>query len=389
MARPLRTPRTVFIFCLLLWASLLAACTPAAEPAAAPAESAAETEASSTDNGQADQLRVAIIGDESTLTPYTYVTGYPGWNLLTLQYDTLYQLDADGVAQPWLATESTVSDDGLAVTLTLRDDVTWHDGEPFTADDVKFAFDYFQENAQGRFARNLRPVASTEVNDAGQVVLTLNAPVPSLELGLLADTPIIPQHVWQDVDNPAEHTFDDVTNVGTGPYRLVEYQPDQFYRFEANADYFAGAPAVQELVAIQFADDAGTLAALRGGEVDMIVRPISPEQIDLLTAVPDLAVASGPLFTTQMINYDVTRAPFDQLEVRRAMALAIDQQDIIDTVYLSTATPGNPGWTHPALPVYNSDLAAEYDPEARHKFWRKRASPTATATASASWTASP
>lgn len=348
--------------CILLMAALLAACTAATEPASAPSQPAAEDDAAPS-AAQAESLRVALTGDESTLNPYTYITGYPGWNLLTLQYDTLYQLDANGVPQPWLATGAETSEDGLTITLDLRDDVTWHDGTPFTPDDVKFAFDYFQENAQGRFARNLRPVASTEVNDEGQVVLTLNAPTPSLELGLLADTPIIPQHIWEGIENPAEHTFDDATNVGTGPYRLVEYQPDQFYRFEANADYFAGAPAVQELVAIQFADDAGTLAALRGGEVDMIVRPVAPEQIDLLAAVPDLAVAQGPLFTTQMINYDMTRAPFDQPAVRQAMALAVDKQDIVDTVYLGTATLGSPGWIHPVSPVYSDDLTNQHDPE--------------------------
>ncbi len=84
----------------------------------------------------AAQLRIGITGDEATLTPYTYVTGYPGWNLLLLQYDTLYQVDLDGVAQPWLAIDSSTSDDGLTVTLNLRQDVAWHDGEPFTAADV-------------------------------------------------------------------------------------------------------------------------------------------------------------------------------------------------------------------------------------------------------------
>lgn len=109
----------------LLAASLLVACAPAAAPAGAPAESATD----SAGDGQVQRLRVAIIGDESTLTPYTYVTGYPGWNLLTLQYDTPYQLDMNGVPKPWLATSATVSEDGLTVTLELREDVTWHDGQ--------------------------------------------------------------------------------------------------------------------------------------------------------------------------------------------------------------------------------------------------------------------
>jgi peptide/nickel transport system substrate-binding protein len=88
-----------------------------------------------------EQLRMGIIGDESTLNPYSYVTGNPGWNMLLLQYDTLYQLDGDGIPQPWLATSAAVSDDGLTVTLDLREGVSWHDGESFTAEDVKFTVD--------------------------------------------------------------------------------------------------------------------------------------------------------------------------------------------------------------------------------------------------------
>lgn len=343
----------LFVLCL----SLLTAC---AAPAAAPTQSA---DADDTSAAQAARLAVAIVGDESTLTPYTYVTGYPGWNLLTLQYDTLYQIDEQGVPQPWLAT-AAVSDDGLAVTLILRDDVTWHDGEPFTADDVKFTVDYFREHPHSRFSRDLRPVESAEVTADGEVIFHLAAPAPSLELGTLADVPMLPAHIWGDVGNPDEHIFESGTNIGTGPYKLAEYEPDQFYRFEANESYFAGAPAINELVVIKFADDAGTLAALRSGEVDMIVRPVAPEQIDLLTAMENLAVLQGPLFTTQMLNYDMERAPFNRAEVRTAMSLAIDRQDLIDTVYLGAATSGSIGWIHPASPLFNADVVTTYDVDA-------------------------
>lgn len=315
--------------------------------------------------GQAvEQLRMGIIGDESTINPYTYVTGNPGWNMLLLQYDTLYQLDGNGVPQPWLATGSTVSDDGLTVTLDLRDDVTWHDGEAFTAEDVKFTVDYFKENAQGRFARDLRPVEAADVTGDYQVTLTLTAPSPSLEIGTLADVPVLPQHVWSEIENPGEADLGIEVNVGTGPYKLTEYQPDQFYVFTANADYWAGAPLVNELVFVRYADTTGSIAALQSAEVDMLVSSVPPEQASLLTGMGDIDIIQGPLFTTDMITYDVERAPFDQLAVRQAMSLAINRQDIIDTVYLGTGTVGNPGWTHPASVYYNSEITAAYDPAA-------------------------
>ena len=313
-----------------------------------------------------ERLRVALTADESTINPYTYVSGYPGWNLLSLQYDTLYQLDMAGIPQPWLATAATTSEDGLTVTLELRDDVTWHDGEAFTAEDVVFTVNYFKQYNHGRFTRALNSVASAEATGDYSVVFTLTAPAPSLELGTLADVPVLPQHVWSEIKSPeaedAVFTID--VNIGSGPYKLVEYEPDQFYRFEANAAYFMGTPTVQELVFIIYADTTGSIAALQSNEVDMLIQPIPPEQADLLGMGGDIEIVTGPLFTTTLLSYDMERTPFNSLAVRQAMSLAINRQDLIDTVYLGSATMGNNGWIHPESTFYNADVQTVYDVDA-------------------------
>ncbi|MCC6166947.1 MAG: ABC transporter substrate-binding protein [Caldilineaceae bacterium] len=348
---------------LLLFVLLLAACAPTVAPAAPAGEAApAADEAAAQEAGPAATLRIGILGDESTLTPYTYVTGYPGWNMLMLQYDSLYQLDLEGVPQPWLVSAASTSDDGLTITLDLKEGIAWHDGEPFSAEDVKFSIEYYKQYERSRFTRALLPVESVAVEGNNRVVLTLSAPSPSFELGALADVPILPQHIWAEITTPEEQPFDPVVNTGAGPYKLVEYAPDQFYRFEANADYFAGAPAVNELVFVKFADDAGSLAALRSGEVDMLARPVAPEQIEPLAAAPDMKISQGPLYTTQMLNYDMTKPPFDRPEVRQAMSLAIDRQDLVDTIYLGAATLGSAGWIHPASPLFNAEVVTESDP---------------------------
>lgn len=339
-----------------------AACSPAATSAPSePAASTSATEAPSEAPTRVERLRMAIVGDESTLTPYTYVTGFPGWNLLMLQYDSLMAIDEAGQPQPWLATKVDVSADGATYTLTLADGVTFNDGQPLTSADVAFTVTYFQANTQSRFTRALRGVQSVETPSATQVVLKLSGPNPSFPLRTLADVPILPKHIWESVTNPAEYTFDAVTNVGSGPYKLVEYNADQFYRFEANDDYFRGPPAVKELVVAKFADDAGSVAALRAGEVDMIVRPIAPEQIEILGSEAGVKINQGPQFTTTMLNYDTTRFPFDRLEVRQAVSLAVDRQDLVDTVYLGGATPGSAGWIHPQSPFFNSAIVTKTD----------------------------
>jgi peptide/nickel transport system substrate-binding protein len=345
--------------------ALLAACSPGATPTPSqPGASTAPVVTPEPGATQVERIRMAIVGDESTLTPYTYVTGFPGWNLLMLQYDSLMHVNQQGIPQPWLGEKIDVSADGATYTVTLADGVTWNDGVALTADDVVFTVEYFKANTQSRFTRALRSVESATATSANVVVFALTAPNPSFPLRTLADVPIIPRHVWEAVANPAEHTFASVTNVGTGPYKLAEYKADQFYRFEANADYFRGAPAVKELVIAKFADDAGTIAALRAGEVDMIVRPVAPEQISILKNEPSVTVNQGPQFTTTMINYDTTKPPFDRVEVRQAVSLAVDRQDLVDTIYLGGATPGSAGWIHPSSPTFNKAIVTKTDVEA-------------------------
>jgi peptide/nickel transport system substrate-binding protein len=184
---------------------------------------------------------------------------------------------------------------------------------------------------------------------------------PGFELQL-AETPMLARHIWEGVDDPDNHVFDE--NIGTGPYKLTEMVLDQFYVLEANPDYFAGKPAFDELVFVQFADDAGSLAALRTNAVDMIVRGVGPEQISILSNVEGIDVAQGPEFATDMVNYDMERPPFNNKTVRQAMNLAIDRQDLADTVYLGAASTGSAGWIHPASPMFNDAVVTTYDPDA-------------------------
>ena len=336
----------------------------------APTTTAAEvttTSAAPTTEAPAEPvtIRAAVTGDESTLNPYTYISGFPGWNLLMLQYDSLMQLDKNGVPRPWLASSVAVNADLTEYSFTLEEGVTWHDGEPVTAHDVDFSVDYYINNVEAsRFARDLRGVEDLVVTDDYNATFILSAPNAGFELAALADVPIIPRHIWEGVELPSEHQFEGGTNIGTGPYKLVEYVDGQSYRLQANPDYFRGAPAVDELVVIVFADDAGAQAAIRTGEVDVIFERIPPEQIGLLDSQDPLDVILGPEFTTQMINYDASKRPFDDVAVRQAINLAMNRQDIVDTVFLGAATVGSAGWIHPGHPSYNPDIATVYDPAA-------------------------
>lgn len=332
-------------------------------------EGTTETAAPATTVAAAEPVvvRAAITGGEATLNPYTYVSGFPGWNLMMLQYDALMQFDLNGEPQPWLAATVTPNDALTVWEITLAEGVTWHDGMPVTAADVEFTFGYFVENAAGRFARDLKGVESVVVDGDLGLTVTLSGPNPSFELAVLADVPILPKHVWEAIESPTDHAYDISTNIGSGPYMLTGFTEDQSYRFAANPDYFRGAPEVDELVVVVFGDDSGPLAAIRSGEIDVIFERVSPEQIELLDAQDPIDISQGPEFTTQMINFDTSKAPFSDIAVRQAMALAIDKSTVVDILYLGAATIGSPGWVHPGKTVYNTDVVAQFDPAAANK----------------------
>lgn len=294
-----------------------------------------------------DSLVIAIGSDQGTLTPYTYVNGYPGWNLMNLVYDTLLVLDEDSAPQPHLAESVEVSDDGLTWTLTLAEGVTWHDGEPVTAEDVLFTFEYVQEFTTSRFT-GPAGAATDLVADGNTITITLAEPNPEFAIRPLADMPIMPAHVWADVEAPDAAGLD--LAVGSGPYVLDAYTPDQSYALSANADYALGTPQVSDVTLSIIPEQQTAIAALQSGEVQAITDGIPPQLVDQLEAQDDIDVVSGPEYGSTLLLMNNERPPFDVPEVRQAISRAIDVEDLVDTVLLGRGTPGDPGFVHPDSP---------------------------------------
>jgi peptide/nickel transport system substrate-binding protein len=305
-------------------------------------------------------LRVGLHTDEGTLTPYSFQRGDPGYNLLLLVYDTLLLLDADAQPQPGLAQSHTWSADGKVLTLELRKGVKWHDGKPFTAEDVVFTFKYVQANASSRFTGPVNIVEKIEATGTHRVVITLKQVSAGFIYQPLADLPILPKHIWDGVTTPK--TFP--AKIGTGPYKLVEYKADQYYRFEANKDYYMGAPSVDKLVMPIIKDSTALFAALKAGEIDAASRPLSPELVADFTRMSQMKVVRGPGTVSILLAMNNQIAPFDNKEFRRAISLAINKKDLLNTLFLGYAIEGSPGWLHPAMSWYLKELdgAPRYDP---------------------------
>ncbi|WP_059173200.1 ABC transporter substrate-binding protein [Bacillus sp. FJAT-27445] len=304
-------------------------------------------------------LKVGITKDENGLNPYTYVTGYPGLDLVTLLYDSLFHLDAENKPIPWLVEKQSVSDDGLTYEFTLHKDVKWHDGEPLTANDVKFTIEYFGKYPKSRFTNPLKSIASVNVKDDTNFSLVLSKADPNFMIQPLADLPILPEHIWSKIDKP-----DDETNaLGSGPYILEEHKSGQYYKMKANKDYFKGTPPIEEIIFPIIEDTTAMLNALQSGEINAISSSISPELVNQFESNAKLKVARGPGYSTTLFQINAEKYPMTEKAFRKAIDFSIDKKSLVDTVLLGFGEVGSPGFIHPSSASNNGDLKPVYDTE--------------------------
>lgn len=306
---------------------------------------------------RAEEVVIAVPGDEGTLTPYTQNTGYPGSNLVALVYDKLLELDEENEPQPLLADSIDAAADNTSFTLTVRDDVQWHDGEPFTADDVSFSVDYYKKHTIADSAPQLQDVESVTA-DGDQVTFTLTSADPEFPKRLLADMRILPQHIWESIDDPETATAEQA--VGTGPYRLVSYDKDQGYEFEANGDYAMGEPKIDTIQVKIVPQQQTALAGLRTGEIAMSSQTVPEEQAAGLEGQEGISIARGPGFTSTLLAFNNERAPFDDPQVRNAIGAAIDTEALVETVLRGRGAVGSAGFWHPDAPG-GEQIEHEYD----------------------------
>ncbi len=311
--------------------------------------------------GVAENLTIALAADTGPLNIFLKDTqGLDGLIYDTLLAPSPYVQEP----QPWLAT-AVRQVDPSTWEVDIRDDVTWHDGERFDVDDVVFSFGFFRDAPTGTYTHHVSEIPEiSEVTATSPYSLTMSCAYPCPELGTvtLAFLPIIPEHIWAQVD-PAEAKSVTALPIGTGPYELVDYDITTGYRFEANPDYFAGEPVVQELVMPVIADRSAAFTALRAGEIDATTHPLAPELLDEFSASDDLEVLqTAPLrFSELRLNFE--RVPFDQPEFRAAVSLAIDRQQLLDIVGLGQGRPSTQGYPHPDAPFANPDNSTPYDAE--------------------------
>lgn len=298
-------------------------------------------------------VRVGLHAAEKNLNPFIVPQALPLTHDFTmLVYDTLFWSQSRLEPEPWLATGAEPSEDFRTWTVTLREDVRWHDGTPFTADDVAFTFQYFSDDGgPGRYGHHVydHPVfESAAVVDDATVEITFQDPVTTFKLLPGGDIPVLPKHIWEGVDDPRA----DATSlpVGTGPFVMVEYDPGVSYRLEANPDYFLGPPLVDTLIMPVVRDAQAAFAGLQTGELDFVTRNLPAPLVTRMQENEEVAVATGNRMQSLYLMFNTRKPILRDPAVRKAMSMALDVQAIVGIVEGGLGRPGNDTWTHPDSP---------------------------------------
>ncbi|MCU0522724.1 MAG: peptide ABC transporter substrate-binding protein [Anaerolineae bacterium] len=307
----------------------------------------------------AEPLVILIDSDEGPLTPISYRTSTGFW-MTGWVYDALYTRDLDYKPVPSLATAATPSADGLSWTIVLRQDVKWHDGEPFTSADVIFTYQFL---VQAGRSETLTTIKSVEARGDYAVAVTLRQPSPFFLSEGLTTAYILPAHIWRDQTPTDPRLSEFQATVGTGAYRLTEVVPGESYSFQANREYFRGIPRVANLIARVVSDRAEQIDQLRKRTAAVSLTPLEPELANDLARVRRLAFAEGPGAFSYVLYTNGSRAPFDQDAVREAISLAVDTDALVQEALLGRGASLPTSFYHFALP-WAVGLPHSYDPDA-------------------------
>jgi peptide/nickel transport system substrate-binding protein len=281
---------------------------------------------------------------------------------VSLIFSSLTEINERGEIVPALARDWDVSEDGLVYTFYLRRDVVWHDGEPFTADDVLFTVAAMQhQEYQGppELGELWRTVTTETINDY-TVSFTLQAPLATfLDYTTMG---VLPEHLLASV--PAGELPRDQFNVrpvGTGMFKISEVSGDHVI-LEANPDYYGAKPLLSKIEFKFYPDYQSVFAAYQQGEVEGISE-VLPEDLPRVRQEQYLNLYTARLSSYTLIFLNLDLPIFEDKEVRQALLWSIDRQRIIDQVLdgqgLVASSPIMPdSW------AYNRDIPQyEYDPQ--------------------------
>lgn len=320
-------------------------------------------------------ITAAVEGEPASVDPafdYDFVSGLA---TSSITEPLLVFCEGDTQLCPNLATEWTVSEDGLVYTLKIRQGVTFHDGSPMTVEDVRFSLDRVRDPELGSYVGwMLANISTIELPDDETVVITLAAPDALFEYALATTAAHVVSKAFVEA-HPDDYGTPSVGSIGTGPFAFKEWVSGDRQVLVRNDAYWnksAGGPYLDEIIIKILPEPTTRVAGLETGEIDYLVNNVPSDQFETVRSFPDVTLTFHPSYYGEWITFNTQAAPFDNVQVRQAMNYALDKAGL-RALYYGPDSPATKAtlvyptmWTFEvdawqtawdALPAYDQDLA--------------------------------
>jgi peptide/nickel transport system substrate-binding protein len=302
---------------------------------------------------------IAVGSDPGPLNPHDYASSFIA---LDMVYEPLVRYAADGSIVPGLAESWQIAPDGLTWTFTLRKGVTFHDGTPFNAAAVKWNFERWVQTERHNWLPSTTRIESVSTTDDYTVVLKMK----DFYYATIQDLALIrPVRFLSPASVGSDGSFG--SPVGTGPWKLDDYTAQQRASFVPNPSYWGEKPTLSKVVFEVIPDAQTRIAALLSNEVDLIggeyVGGISLESLPVLQRNPNVQIFTEPGTTGYFLQMNFNEAPFNDINVRKALNHAIDRETISSGLFGSIAAPAQ-GVFPESVPyvTYTGSELYRYDP---------------------------
>ena len=347
---PIHVHRATWVL-LISVALFLAACSPVTEPDAAPGATSADTTTAADPHGTLRFASLSIVQTDPAL-----ISSDDEVMIANQIYDYLIDIAPDNSIIPRLAQTWTTSEDGLTWTFILTEGATWHDGDPVTAADVVWTFDRLRNPDNGYATSSLYGnIAAIEATGDNEVTFTLTETNPFFLYDLSDNHALVMKAATEDATD-----FN-----GSGPFRVVDYTPEDRLILEANSAYFIeDQPKLAGMEIIFFSEQTAYVDALRGGQIDLIISMPTP-LYESLQQEPGIVTYEVPTNGFDLVRVRWDREPGNKPDVVRAMKMATDREAIFQLIAQGY---GEIGLDSPIGPLYTQYFLEDapvpaYDPE--------------------------